>query len=442
MKKKFIYLLTICITTISYATTLPEAISLANSAPLLKSKEAKALSYKKLYEAQQSLDYPSLDLSYGGTYLKEKPVIYMNSSFAGLPSNLPPMQIQSQNQYQGTLKLTYPLFSGFAISSMIDKAKYEAKKVALEADDTKRNLYLGVVELYAASVSLKELIISERRAYDATKKSFDKAKAFFDLGLISRSELYRLDATLQSIQSRLIATKNSYKITLSRLSALVGSEITDISSLPMPQENSLEELSKEALAKRPDLLALKMMLQEQMTKIKLAKSGYYPNVALFAQASQIGDSTALNGDGFTNKDRSAAGFVINYNIFNGLGTTRELEAAKAAKLSVQEMLYSYKDKIKSEIEQSYLDFRSLQSQEKATEAQLKSQNAYEALVLGEFDNQLADADKLARAIASSAMARAALISIKAKLYTAYAKMLLEVDSEHFLRTLHLQKGKR
>ena len=435
MKRKLFILSFILISSqILYATALEKIIALADDAPLLQAANAKSQAYEKLYEAQKSLDYPSLDLTYSGTYLKEKPVMYMQSSFPLLPSGSA-LQIQSQNQYKGTLRLSYALFSGFAVSSLIDKAKYEAKKEALAAEDTKRNLYLGVVALYAKALSFKHLIDSQKIALEATQKSYDKAKAFYELGLIAPSQLYRLEAALNAAKSRLLEIQNSYKVALTQLSALVGKEIIQIQELPQIHIVSLKTLTQEALTKRPDLLALSMMVHKQQSQIALAKSSYYPSVALFVQASQVGDGVDLNGDGFTNKDRSAAGFVINYNLFNGLKSSNEIQAAQAAKLSAETMLHSYADKVRSEVKASYLTYTSLQAQKKALEAQLKAQLSYEKLVLGEFENQMADADKLSRAIAASAMARSALIALNTKLYTAYAQMLLEVDNEHFLQTL-------
>ena len=417
-----------------HAAALEEVIALADDAPLLQAAKAKSQAYEKLYEAQKSLDYPSLDLTYSGTYLKEKPVMYMQSSFPLLPSGSA-LQIQSQNQYKGSLRLSYALFSGFAVSSLIDKAKYEAKKEALQAQDTKRNLYLGVVALYAKALSFKHLIDSQKITLEATQKSYDKAKAFYELGLIAPSQLYRLEAALNAAKSRLLEVQNAYKVALTQLSTLVGKEITQIQELPPVHAVSLKTLTQEALTKRPDLLALSMMVHKQQSQIALAKSSYYPSVALFAQASQVGDGLDLNGDGFTNKDRSAAGFVVNYNLFNGLKSSNEIQAAQAAKLSAEMMMHSYADKVRSEVKTSYLTYTSLQTEKKALQAQLKAQRSYEKLVLGEFENQMADADKLSRAIAASAMARAALIALNAKLYTAYAQMLLEVDNEHFLQTL-------
>jgi len=431
MKKSHIFLfLSLLSVQILSAETLFQTLQSVENAPLLKAAHAKSQAFKYLYKAEKSLDYPSLELFYSGTYLKQKPLIYMYGRA---------LQMQSQNQYKGSLRLSYPLFSGFAISSLIDKSKFASKKATLEAEDVKRNLYLGVVALYTKAVSLKELTNSEKKAYSATQKSYKKAKALYKLGLIAPSELYRLQTTLASTKANVISLENGYKITLTELNALLNTQIKHLSNLPKIEKISLAKLTQKALQKRPDLLALKMLLNEQKSQISLAKSDYYPKVALFAQVAQIGDSPQINGDGYTNRDRSAIGFVINYNIFQGFQTSNKLEAAKATKLATQEMLQNYKNRIKSELKSDYLAFVSLQAQKKATQTGLKAASTYEKLIKGEFQNQLADADKLARAIAATDMARGALINIKAQLFSAYAKMLLEVESQLFLERVY--KGK-
>ena len=205
--------------------------------------------------------------------------------------------------------------------------------------------------------------------------------------------------------------------------------------MPNIEKLSLESLTQQALQNRPDLQALEVMVKEQQSQVDLAKSTNYPTVALFAQASQVGDSPELDGDGHTNKDRSAAGFMINYNLFSGFKTQSQIEAAREGKLSAELTLQAYTDKVKTEIYESYLTYESLLGALEAAKAQVKARESYEKLVQEQFDNQLADADTLSRAISSSAMSRASLISIDAKLYAAYAKALLQVDNNTFLNII-------
>ncbi len=431
--KRFGYLW-ILVAVVSFGSTLEEAIELSEQNPSIQAAMQKAKAYAHLHDTAKSGNYPSLDLSYGATYLNEDPVVYLQGSFPGLPPGTA-MQIQAKNLYSGALKLTYPLFTGFAVSAQIDEAKLRMHRASLEADDARRNLYLGIVQAYTAAVTMKHLITSQQKALDATQKSYDKAEGFFELGMSSPSELYRIEANLHAMKAQLIEAKNRYKIALSQLSLMTRTKIDSVEPLPKTRTLSLEPLTQQALLNRPDLQAIRLIVKEQQSRIDLAKSSHYPSVGLFAQAARIGDGPELDGDGYTNKDRSAAGFQINYNIFSGFKSQSQIEAARTGKLSAELMLQSYTDRVATEIHESYLTYQSLLNRREAAKAQIKAQESYEKLVQGQFENQLADADQLSRAISSSGMARAALITAEARLYAAYSRALLQVDNGTFLSTL-------
>lgn len=433
MKKTLLTLLIFSVN--SSAASLAELIELSQNNPIIKASQQEAKVYSSLESAAKSYNYPSLDFSYRGIYLQEKPVVYLPAMFGG------EMQMQSQNTYNGALTLSYPLFSGFAISAKIDEARLQKLRALLRVEDAKRNLYLNIVELYSSALSLKHIITSQEIALNATQQSYKKAEGFFEAGVSSPSQLYRIEAMLHRVESELISTKNQYNILLNRLSFMANTEIKDIEELPTIGTIEFEEIQKAALQKRPDLLSLRVMVEESDAKIALAKSQYYPTLALFAQAAYQGDTPALDGDGYTNKNKSYAGFTLEYNLFSGFKDSTQVEAARESKLASEFALQSYKERVNTEIYSSYLTLQSLLTQRVSANAELKAQSSYEQLIQGEFENQLTDADMLSRAISSSAMARAFLIQTESKLYNAYAKLLLEVDNETFLLSLKNSKDK-
>lgn len=427
--KKILFI--VCLLTISsFASSLKELINLSEKNPSILALQQQAKLYEALLTKAKSFNYPSLDASYSGAFLHEKPVVYLPAIFGGGT-----MQMQSQNIYNGALTLSYPLFSGFAISSQIDAARLEKNRALLKLDDAKRNLYLNIVKVYSGALTLKHLIVSQEKSLEATQESYKKAKGFFDAGLSSASELYRIEAMLHRIESQLISTKNQYKILLNQLSFLSHSQVNTLEDVPDIKELEYKQLQVTALEKRPDLRALRLMVKEAEAKINLAQSQYYPTIVLFAQAAYAGDTPALDGDGYTNKDKSVAGFKINYNLFSGFKDKSQVEVARESKLASEFMMQSYRERVTTELHNSYLNYQSLLSQMESAKAELKAQESYEKLVHGQFENQLTDADVLSRAIASVAMARAFVIQTNEKLYSAYAKLLLEVDTKTFLASL-------
>jgi outer membrane protein len=416
--------------TILHAQSLPELVADCKNAPLLKAAHAATEVAQAQSDTAKSALYPSLDASLTGTYLKDKPVVYMQSSFSALPPGTT-MQIQSQQVYLGALRLTYPLFTGFAVSAGIDAAKIEAMKAQLSEEDTRRNLYLHLVQAYAQAVMAKSIIQADTEAAKAMNDSYAKAKGFYDKGLLAESDLLRIKADRLSIDAALIRDKNLYRSSLLRLSYLSDTNVTAVSPLPQPQQTAPGDALKEALNERPDLKALRAQLHLAKTRETAADSGYYPKVSVYGQLASQGDTLALDGDGYTNKDKSAAGFEVTYNLFSGFKTSSEHQAAQAAQLSARWAIAAYEKQIETEIRSTLLNLHSLRSESEAAKMQLDAEAAYCAKVEGQFAQQLADADLLSRAIAARARARSQLAVSEAKLYAAYATLLLQISPGAF-----------
>ncbi len=420
--------------TILHAQSLSELVAHSKSAPLLKAARAGTAAAEARRGAAESALYPSLDAGLTGTYLKDKPVVYLQNSFAGLPPGTT-IQMQSQQTYLGTVRLTYPLFTGFAVSAGIDAAKIEAMKARLSETETRRNFYLQLVRSYAEAVAAKHLISADDEAAKAMKNSYEKAQGFYDKGLLAEPDLLRIKADRLAIDAAAIRDKNRFETALLQLSYLSDTNVTTVSPLPEPPETVPAELLKKALALRPDLQTLKSQLQLAQSREEAADSGYYPKISLFGQLARQGDTPALDGDGYTNKDKSAAGFEVSYNLFGGFKTDREHEAAEKAQLSARWAITAYEKQIETEIRSSLLFLQSLRSECNAARAQLEAERAYCAQVEGQFAQQLADADLLSRAVAARAKARSELAAAEAKRYAAYATLLLQVSPDTFENAL-------
>ena len=80
---------------INAGRTLEETIALSEQNPSIKAAMQNVKVYASLHDAAKSGHYPSLDLSYGGTYLYEEPVVYIKSSITGLAQgSAQPVQAQ------------------------------------------------------------------------------------------------------------------------------------------------------------------------------------------------------------------------------------------------------------------------------------------------------------------------------------------------------------
>ena len=123
--------------------------------------------------------------------------------FSGIPA-----PVGTRRHLEGALVLTYPLFSGFAISATIDKAKLEGEQASLKRFNLKRNLALQTTALYSAVIAETKAIVALKSSENAIEKAYLKAKGYYENGLLAQSELFAIEAKKYDIHAQLIDRQN------------------------------------------------------------------------------------------------------------------------------------------------------------------------------------------------------------------------------------------
>jgi outer membrane protein TolC len=331
----------------------------------------------------------------------------------------------TKNHTEGAINITYPLFSGFAISALTQKSAIEHEKAQLSVSDLKRNLYLNATQLYGTVISADSTIQAHLEAKKAMDDTYAKAKGFYDHGLLAPAELYAIEAKQHNVEAQLSQAKNRKRQALNQLSYLTHSEIQEVipfaDTLTTP---SHDELLTIALSEREDLKALAKGLNLAHSDITLAKSRYYPNIALIGAIKHQGDTLELGGDGYSNANKSYAGATASWNLFNGMSDSHAIQAAKAQKLSAKLMYEDYKNKVTMEIDNTYETLSTLESMLQSSKMEVKAAQEYANLTRGRFDNKLASADELSRAIADLSGTKAKEATLKSDLFTQKATLWL------------------
>ncbi|BCD68537.1 TolC family protein [Nitratiruptor sp. YY09-18] len=397
-----------------------QIIHKVNNSLLLQQAGKLTEASKKMVQAAQGKNLPTLDVSLQVIHLKDTPTMYLHMPRTPVMA----LPMGKQEQWQGELRLTYPLFSGFAITAATQKAKLEYEKAKLKKDDLKRNLYMQTTMLYSSIYALKQKLQALQRAKKAIDLAYKKAQGFYNKGLLAPSELYNIQAKKYKIAADITQTKGQITALFNNLSYLLNIKISttdELTSLPMPQKS---QILQSALQQREDLLALYKSLGIDQEDIILAKSTYYPKIALFAALKKHGDSMALNGDGFTNADQSYVGAAVQWNLFSGFSDKQRVEAAKMKKAATTLQIAEYKQRITTNIENAFVKLTALKQKLKSATSQVKAQLEYYKLTQGRFDNQLASADELSRSIADLAAARAQKAAIEAQIFNQVAYIYL------------------
>ncbi len=426
MKLKTLFLL---LPTLLLAQSYTQIIKDVDNSLSLKSATQMQQAAQKLYESTKGKNYPTLDASFTAFRLYETPTITFYQ--AGRSVDAP---MGTKENFKGAISLKYPLFTGFAISALIDQAKFQNEQAKLKVADLKRNLYLNTTKLCIAISTTKQSFEAMQKAKEATKKALKKAEGFYENGLIPPSDLYNIKAKMYQIEADITELKARQQQLLNTLSYLLHTKIDSV-ELPPLKKISLnkEALLQKALTSREDIKALEAALGINKAEIKMAKSHNYPTLVLAAELKRQGDTPALNGNGYINPDQSYVGATLQWNLFNGMSDEKKIEAAKLKELATLTKLNEYKEKIRQEMENAFLELDALHSKYQSTQMEVKAKEEYYNLTLGRFENQLASADELSRSIADLASAKAKSAIIQNEIFKQYQTILLLTNTDEFLK---------
>jgi len=140
--------------------------------------------------------------------------------------------------------------------------------------------------------------------------------------------------------------------------------------------------------------------------------------------------------GIMNADESYIGASLSWNLFDGFSDEHTIEAARYKKLSAAMSLADYKNRVKTELDNAFLQLAALKSRLLSAKMEVKAQEAYYRLTEGRFENQLASADELSRSIADLAAARAKVSALKSQIFSQKAAILLMSGLKSFQRRFH------
>lgn len=406
-----------------YGQTYTELLNLLEQSNSYKSAKELESASQSLYQAALGKNLPSLDATLSAIEFNEIPNMTLRLPYS------PAIQadVATRKHIEGALVLSYPLFTGFAISSAIDKAKLEHEQATLKVTNLKRNLAMHVTQLFSTIIAQEKVIEALQSSQSAIIQSSKKAKGFYDNGLLAQSELYAIEAKKYDIEAQLLHHQNQKKQLLNQLSLILNTKVETLSTdalkaFEIPNETEAIQL---ALAEREDLHVMEKAIDVAQSSVALAKSKNYPNLAMVGVLKRQGDSLELNGDGYTNADKSYVGLSASWNLFNGYTDAHNIDAARASKMSAFFNLEEYKQQINVEIENTRLEIKTLEAQLHSAQLEAKASESYTNLTQGRFDNQLISADELSRAIANLASTKAKVATLQSEIFNQSARLWLE-----------------
>jgi outer membrane protein TolC len=259
---------------------------------------------------------------------------------------------------------TWNLFDSFASWRGLNRARWMNEAAAHQLDRTDQEIVFRVVSAYyGVLLAMKRLDVAQQ-AEKTAKSILDRSQDRYDSGLAVESDVLTAKVRMAARQQDVIRARNNVKIAEAQRNTAMGvpadapfeaKEALAERSLSLPE---LEEVEKQALANRPDLKRVASEEAAQRQSVSMAKSGFGPQVNVFA-GWELDNPTLLAGGGGNNW---LGGIEVKFDIFDGGAKRAELSRQRALQEKVTAMKQAASDAVRLEVRRAYYEVDSSRQQ--------------------------------------------------------------------------------
>lgn len=245
--------------------------------------------------------FPSLNTTYGYTRLgevtKRDPVPIAPG--VGIPGS----DLNTQDNYQWSVGLSQPLFTGFALVSSYELGKLgiDAAKIDLELE--KLDLALNVKDTYFNILKADRAVEVAEKAVEALESQYKVVKSFYEVGMSPINDLLKVEVELGNVKYSQTRALIAAKLTRSAFNTVLARpvnksvEVEDLTAY-IPETGDFDSFLERAIKNRPEVKALDTNIMQVEQQIRLAKSGYYPKANLNLNYVKEGDDPGVDGSQF------------------------------------------------------------------------------------------------------------------------------------------------
>jgi outer membrane protein TolC len=278
-----------------------------------------------------------------------------------------PGQLQPNENWTAGLQLVQSVYEGGKLIAAIKAANATKQQALAQYQTAVADTLLTVRLAYYDTLLAAQQITVHEASVVLLQKELEDQQHRLDAGTVPKFNVLRAEVAVANERPNLIRAKNQYRIAKNNLANLLGYNLPrDIwEDIPLnltdtleaaPYEVNLPDAIQQALGRRTELTALRKQVELQELNIVNAKSGYKPEVQVFAgynwYNAQFTKPTDLDHDirGWN------AGAQMNWAIFDGLLSHGKVIEAKAQFAHAKTDLADQSRQIELAVRTAYSDF--------------------------------------------------------------------------------------
>jgi len=302
---------------------------------------------------------PKLGTAYSYNRLSEPPISRSSTLFG----TQIPLIVGTQDNFQWTWFLRQPLFTGFALISSFRLSELGIDQSQLEMDLEKLDLVLRVKEVYFNILGADKAVEVAQTTVESLTQTVKVARSFFEVGMIPVNDVLRAEVELANAEQSLVRAKNLAQTTRSTFNTVLVRPVTEPVEVEdilvfKPEVGEFDAYVKLALENRPEIKLLDVSLLQADQQIRLAKSKYYPEIALTYQYISQGDSASVSGSPYVDANNWQVLAVANWTFWEWGKTYFAGREKESVRRQLLETKADVEDGIRLQVKQAMLDLDS------------------------------------------------------------------------------------
>jgi len=281
------------------------------------------------------------------------------------------------------------LFQGGTLRNNIKKQEYQNSIDSLSVKQNEMDIKVSIIEAYMRCLYAEEAISVNEKIAEASKVSRDRAYEMWKAGSISKVDYTQLESQYYSDRYQVTVarvTYDTYKMQLKQILELgittdlqlVATDATDEEVLTRIPDKM--EVYEKALEVFPEVKSGDLAVYVAELNEKNAKAGYLPTVSASAGVGAYNNFTnsGSSSNQFRDSFNENLGLTVSVPIFSARKNKTAVNKAHLAYINSQLDQLATERNILSEVESTWLDTVSAQSQfESARQQQEYAQESYD-----------------------------------------------------------------
>ncbi len=271
------------------------------------------------------------------------------------------------NSHSNGLTASLPIFTGGRLQGQVEQARanYNYNKIGVQR--TYNEMRSTVTNAYFDMLQKDNLRKLSDESVTRLADHLKNVQAQYDVGVVAKVDLLRSQVELADAQQSLIQAENNYKVAEATMNRIIGLPMNTTLQLDNllvynPYEKDIEQCLVYAALHRPELEQADENIKAYKGALKVAKSGYMPQVN--ASATQAWSDKNWPGD---ENGNWGVGVNVSMNIFDSGVTLSKIHGAEADLKKAEETYRDTVDAMNLEVRTNYLSLREAEKRIKTTE---------------------------------------------------------------------------